>query len=118
MCWFQNHLYKFPPRNAQHPCKPLPPMAMSAVRWPYPVLASWLEQQNINDTFKSSANIIAPTLAKMQTTGVMSHTVRALVVSLAILLYVHHGSVLLILYLLRAPILQVSNKSPVSFSSR
>ncbi|KAL0020818.1 hypothetical protein WJX79_011116 [Trebouxia sp. C0005] len=50
-------------------------MAMSAVRWPYPVLASWLEQQNINDTFKSSANIIAPTLAKMQTTGVMSHTV-------------------------------------------
>ena len=94
-------------------------MAVSAVRWPYPVLASWLEQQNINETSKRSANITAPTLAKMQTTGVMSHTVRALViVSLASLLYVLHNSVSLILNLLRAPILQVSNKSPVSFSSR
>ena len=92
-------------------------MAVSAVRWPYPVLASWLEQQNINETFKRSANITAPTLAKMQTTGVMSHTVRALIVSLASLLYVLHNSVSLILNLLRAPILQV-NKSPVSFSSR
>lgn len=61
-------------------------MAMSAVRWPYPVLASWLEQQNINETSTRSAKITAPTLPKMQTTGVMSHTVRAFVVSLANLL--------------------------------
>ena len=107
------------PRGIWVGSRTLTPMAVSAVRWPYPVLASWLEQQNINETSKRSANITAPTLAKMQTTGVMSHTVRALViVSLASLLYVLHNSVSLILNLLRAPILQVSNKSPVSFSSR
>jgi len=111
-------LLQVPSSQCSTPLQAPTPMAMSAVRWPYPVLASWLEQQNINETCKRSANIIAPTLAKMQTTGVMSHTVRALVVSLADLLYVLHSSVLLILNLLRAPALQVSNKSPVSFSSR
>ncbi len=107
-------LLQVPSSQCSTPLQAPTPMAMSAVRWPYPVLASW----RINETCKRSANIIAPTLAKMQTTGVMSHTVRALVVSLADLLYVLHSSVLLILNLLRAPVLQVSNKSPVSFSSR
>jgi len=88
---------KVPSSQCSTPLQAPTPTAMSAVRWPYPVLASWLEQQNINETFKRFANITAPTLAKMQTTGVMSHTVRGLIVSLANLLYVLHGSVLLIL---------------------